>query len=227
VLPWVTSDNQKKKNQYTQDLEELQSFGPIRLTFPGLLKIARKVPLPLFGKVAAAALRVRQYARDSVNRYCALVESKGDMAPRTLFTRLWQDRELSFDDVRNEAQAYIIAGSDTTAVTLTYLVYAVCANESIRKQLLDELATLPEDFTDKDVRKLTYLDQVINETLRMYSSAANSLPRAVPPEGATLAGYRIPGGTVASSQAYSLHRRADIFEDPHKFDSTSYATVHC
>ncbi|KIW16435.1 hypothetical protein PV08_06487 [Exophiala spinifera] len=213
-----------EKNQFTRDLEQLAGFQPFRTTFPSLVKLARYLSLPFFGKIAAAGRRIGQYAQASIDRYHSLLQRTDEKAPRTLFTKIWLDNELSPDDIRNEAQAYIVAGSDTTAVTLTYLVYSVCRNESVRKKLLEELASLPEDFRDKDLRNLSYLDQVITETLRLNAPVAVSLPRAVPPEGARLAGYDIPGGVTVSTQAYTLHRLKDIFEDPLRFNPDRWAT---
>jgi cytochrome P450 len=205
-----------QKNQYTRDLEQLAGFQPFRTTFPSLVKLARHLSLPFFGRVVAAGRRIGQYAQASVDRYHSLLHNSGEKAPRTLFTKIWAMNELSPDDIRNEAQAYIVAGSDTTAVTLTYLVYNVCKHESVRQKLLEELTSLPEDFRDADLRKLRYLDQVITETLRLNAPVASRLPRAVPPEGARLAGYDIQGGITVSTQAYTLHRLKDIFEDPHR-----------
>lgn len=53
--------------------------------------------------------------------------------------------------------------------------------------------------------------QVINEALRLHSAVPSALPRRVPPEGATLGGYYIPGGTTVSTQAYTLHRHRELF----------------
>lgn len=191
------------------------------------MKLARYLSLPFFGEIAAAGRRIGQYAQASIDRYHSLLQNSDEKAPRTLFTKIWAYNELSPDDIRNEAQAYIVAGSDTTAVTLTYLVYNVCKNDSIRQKLLEELASLPKDFRDKDLRNLPYLDHVATETLRLNAPVAASLPRAVPPEGARLAGYHIPGGITVSTQAYTLHRLKDIFEDPHRSDSQTRLLTTC
>lgn len=120
---------------------------------------------------------------------------------------------MTATDMQHEAQNYIVAGSDTTAYTLTCLVYAVCKNPGVRDTLATELSTLPEGFTERDTRPLRYLDQVINEALRVYPSVG-ALPRRVPPEGAEFGGYPIPGGVTVSTQIYSLNRDEEIFPEP-------------
>ena len=117
-------------------------------------------------------------------------------------------------DLVVEVQSFITAGTDTTAVTLTYLVWAVCQDKPIQEKLVHELQSLPEAWAYADIRELPYLDHVINEALRCYGAAPGALPRDVPAGGANLAGHHIPAGTVVSTQNYSLHRDPGIFPDP-------------
>ncbi|KAJ5401140.1 hypothetical protein N7465_011629 [Penicillium sp. CMV-2018d] len=117
-----------------------------------------------------------------------------------------------------EAQGYIVAGSDTTAVTLTYLTYAVCGNRRIRDKLVAEVTALSEPIHDNDIRNLPYLNMVISETLRIYTAVPFGLPRSVPSEGASFNGYFLPSGATVSTQSYSLHRDPTIFPDPYTFN---------
>jgi cytochrome P450 len=164
---------------------------------------------------------MRQYAVESLQRYQRLVTVDPNNVKPTLFTKVFkagEEDKLSFDEIRNDAHSFIIAGSDTTANTLTYLIWSVCKNPMIRDTLVDELRGLPDDFEDKDVRLLVYLNRVIDETLRLHSSVPSGLPREVPVGGAELAGYYFQARTVVSAQAYSLHRNPEVFARPDEFD---------
>lgn len=156
--------------------------------------------------------RTREYSRQSLNRYKAIVAENPSNPKPTLFTKLLNDKRFGMTDhdIINDAESYIVAGSDTTMYILTSLVYSVCKNPKIRDTLAGELATLPDNFTDKDARSLKYLDQVISEALRVYPPVAG-LPRSVPPEGAEFAGYPIPGGVTVTTQIYSLNRDENLF----------------
>lgn len=190
---------------------------PIRTTFPTLVKLAMILPLPYFKAAARIGPEVFQYAVDCVSRYKVLLDSNPD-PKKTLFTKLFgKGKEgMSDMDITFEAQSYITAGTDTTATTLTYLVYAVCSDEEIRDKLAAELEPLSETLVHADTLSLPYLNAVVNETLRMYSPAPSALPRVVPSEGASLAGQQIPGGATVSTQVYSLHRDPTIFTDPER-----------
>ncbi|KAL1857604.1 hypothetical protein Daus18300_010244 [Diaporthe australafricana] len=109
-----------------------------------------------------------QFAEDSLKRYQKLVEKHLENPPPTLFTKLFKGEEeeiLAMKEIRDEAKIYILAGSDTTALTLTYLVWAVCRDSAIRVRLAGELANLPAGFGDAELRHLPYLNQVIDESL--------------------------------------------------------------
>lgn len=141
-----------------------------------------------------------------------------------MFTKLYKAGEegLHDEEIRNEARAYIIAGSGTTANTLTYLIWSVCRDEELKERLVTELATLPPNFADKDLLNLSLLNSIIQEALRLYSAAQAGLPRAIPSDGATFCGYWIPPGLVAVTQAYTLHRDTKAFPQPLKFDPSRW-----
>lgn len=142
-----------------------------------------------------------------------------DIVKPSLFTKLFNANEdtMSRAEIVANAQTYIIAGSDTTAHSLTYLTWAVCMDEAVKTKLVDELRSLPEEFSDADLKRLRYLDQVILETLRCYAAAPAMLPRDAPSGGREIDGYFVPGGTVVQTQAYCMHRNSDVFPDPYRY----------
>lgn len=127
-----------------------------------------------------------------------------------------EDEGLHPHEIRDEAQGFIVAGSDTTANSLAWLIWLVCGHEDVRTELLSSLNTLPEGYTDEHLRGLPYLAQVIEETLRLYGAAPRELPRTVPKGGSECGGYHIPAGYTVSTQAWTLHRDRNIFPDPSK-----------
>ncbi|KAJ5087693.1 hypothetical protein N7456_011309 [Penicillium angulare] len=209
----------RQKNQYTKDLESISSLQPIKTTFPNMVDIARRLPIPIFQKAGQTTNRMVSYAVQSLDRYAAHVAENPENPKPSLFTKLLDSEKsgMSRLEIIREAQDYIVAGSDTTAVTLTYLVYSVCRDFRVRDRLVAELVSLPQPIEDKDLRELPYLSCVITETLRLHTAVPFGLPRAVPVEGATLKDTFIPGGATVSTQSYSLHRDPGIFAEPERF----------
>ncbi|KAI1386652.1 cytochrome P450 [Hypoxylon trugodes] len=217
-----------KKNQYAKDIAVMGSLLPLRGAFPTLIWLAAYLPLfPELRDVGIMRQRIVEYGIKRTDKYLQLVEDGG--AKRTLFSSLVhkvgsQNEELSREDITTEAQSYITAGTDTTAVTLTYLIYAVSRQKDVHDRLLREIQALPAEFNHRDLRNLPYLNCVIDETLRLYGAASGALPRIVPKEGGQLGGYYVPGGAVVSTQNYTIHRDEEIFPDPEKFDPSRWET---
>ncbi|KAI0466042.1 cytochrome P450 [Xylaria cf. heliscus] len=216
-----------KMNQYVADLQTAGAMSSYRSAFPGLMRFSVRfgIPLPFIGKAKAFNMRVKNYATASLQRHRDLVEKEGPDARPTVFSKVYKaqgDENITPDEVRNNAQAYIIAGSDTTSNTLDYLVWSVCREPEIKSRLLKNLELLPDGFTYDDLRHVPYLDYVIDETLRRYSAVPAGLPREVPEGGAELCGYHIPAGYTVAAQNYSLHRDPTAFPDPEKFDPSRW-----
>lgn len=223
-----------EKTEYARDIAEMGAMLPLRGAFPTLILLAKYLPsslFPFFHNVALSRQRVVAYSNDRMQRYLELADENPSAVKRTLFASLLKDGTkgmgLSDRDITVESQSYITAGTDTTAVTMTYFVYAVCSNEPIRAKLIKELETLPADFTHRHVRDLPYLNCVLEETLRLWGATQGAMPRVVPPEGVTLGGYRLPRGVIVSTQNYSLHRDEEAFPDPHVCVNAQYTSFAC
>lgn len=148
-----------------------------------------------------------QRSQEMLSKHRDQVMADPDNLPPSLFARLLAGQEnienLDPLEVVSNAVTFMANGTDTTANTLTYLVWCVCRHPEVRVQLLEELEELPDGFDDRHLRRLSCLNQVIEETLRLYPAVAGGLLRTVPPSGAEIAGHWIPGGTTVSCQAYS------------------------
>ncbi|PWY94044.1 cytochrome P450 [Aspergillus sclerotioniger CBS 115572] len=215
-----------KKNQYIKDLELTGMLAGIRASFPIVATLAAFLPLPFLREVNDSRARTVKCAIELINRYKQLLAADPINVKPTLFTKLYNAGKEGLPDseIRDDADDFIVAGSDTTAITLTYLTWAVCKAPAIRQALVAELAALPDQFSDKDLRDLPYMNQVIDETLRLYPAVPCDLHRIVPSQGATLGGHWVPGGSNVTTQLWSLHRDPDVFAHPERFDPSRWAS---
>ncbi|KAI1871900.1 hypothetical protein JX265_005886 [Neoarthrinium moseri] len=197
--------------------EAVAKLNGLRTTFPFLVKLSYYVPIPFISEAVNNRKRLLQYSETSLGRHYRIVEEEGEDAKPTLLSKLYKAGEdgLSFKEIRANAQSYI-------ANTLTYLVYNVCKHPEVKTKLVDELQGLPDDFDYNDVKSLPYLNQVIEETLRLYSSVPGGLPRMVTKEGAEFNGHFIPGGYTVSVQPYSMHRNPDVFPEPMEYNPSRW-----
>jgi cytochrome P450 len=94
----------------------------------------------------------------------------------------------------------MIAGSDTTAIslsaTLYYLLKTPRCLEKLRTEILEfqEQGRLSKSPTFKESQDMPYLQAVIKEALRMHPATGLPLERVVPEGGATISGTFFPEG---------------------------------
>ncbi|EKG17123.1 Cytochrome P450 [Macrophomina phaseolina MS6] len=117
----------------------------------------------------------------------------------------------------------IFAGSETTGISLSAAFYYLLKHPSVYRRLMEELDEAVRNGTIVDrengavtwqeAQKLPYLDAVVQETFRMHPAAGLMLERVTPPQGITVCGQFIPGGTIVGCNAWVLHRRPEVFGD--------------
>ncbi|KAL4942583.1 hypothetical protein BDV06DRAFT_235320 [Aspergillus oleicola] len=111
----------------------------------------------------------------------------------------------------------VFAGSDTTAIALSSIVFHHSANPSCLGKLREEINTAAEEGRVSDPiifvesQSLPYFQAVVKEGLRINSSVGLPLVRVVPPGGATLCGKFFPAGTVVGIDPWVAHHNRSIF----------------
>jgi cytochrome P450 len=108
----------------------------------------------------------------------------------------------------------VAAGGDTTASTLTAIIYFVLKEPNVKANLCRELreANLSTPVTFKQARELPYLNAVINEGMRLRPAIGLLLERVVPETGLILNDGRfIPKGNKVGINPYVIHQNEDIF----------------
>ena len=140
--------------------------------------------------------------------------------------------------IASELMDHLVAGTETTAWTLAYLMLELSQRPKLQSSLRGELLSLsppilyPARTTDnggstarealpspRAIDALQLLDAIVLETLRLHAPVGGSQPRTTPssnPQSPTLLlDYRnIPPRIRVSAQAYSLHRNPEVFPDP-------------
>lgn len=114
----------------------------------------------------------------------------------------------------------MIAGTETTATLLSGATYYLLRNPQYLNRLQSELRqnfTKVADLKLEPLAKLTYLEAVLKESLRMYPPVPIGLPRVSPPGGMQVGEYFVPEGTVLAIHQLSTYRHPDNFKDAEKF----------
>ncbi|KZP20533.1 cytochrome P450 [Athelia psychrophila] len=137
--------------------------------------------------------------------------------------KLTTDKTVLRDEILN----ILIAGRDTTASTLTFVIYLLATNPAVLVRLREEVLTrvgASARPTYDDIREMKYLRAVINETLRLFPSVPFNVRESV--HETTWASPNpnekplyIPAKTTCVYSVFAMHRRTDLWgPDALEFD---------
>jgi cytochrome P450 len=115
----------------------------------------------------------------------------------------------------------IIAGSDTTAVSLSSVIYYLLTTPKALSKLrteITELGLAHRRVTFKDSQEMPLLQAVIKEGLRMHPATGLPLWRVVPEGGLSIGEHWFPPGTNLGLNSWVAHYDKSVFgEDAHIF----------
>jgi cytochrome P450 len=133
-------------------------------------------------------------------------------------------RRMNTAELRDNLLTFIVAGHETTALTLAWSLY-LCAHDTgvqdrARAEVLDVIGQ-GGTATGADVEKLPYVRQIIDEALRLYPPAAMVSRTARAAD--TLCDRRIDPGDTVILPIYALHRNRLLWDEPDAFRPERFA----
>ena len=147
----------------------------------------------------------RKMSDEKVERRLALGSApNGRNDFMTYILRHNDEKGMSHAEILGNSEGFLVAGSETTATTLSGLTYYLSTNPAAFERLQQEVRTAfptERDITMLSTAQLKYLHACIEETLRIYPAAAETPPRVSP--GEYVNGKYIPKG-VSLSRTHSL-----------------------
>ncbi|MGW3071749.1 cytochrome P450 [Kitasatospora sp. NPDC001132] len=173
--------------------------------------------------------RARQDLREITRRLIAEHRTAGtdrhDLLSTLLAATDEDGRSLSDAEIHEQVLTFLLTGVETTAATLSWAWTLLAANPAVRSRLHAELDTVLDGrpARHEDLPALPLTARIVSETLRLYP------PPWILSRTATtdteLGGHPVPAGTTLLFSPYLLHRRADLFPRPHRFDPDRWLTT--
>ncbi|KAF4832790.1 Pisatin demethylase [Colletotrichum tropicale] len=221
-------DDGKDPQGIMKAIENLTSLSTIMGLYPGIYPLVFATLQPRSqGKDAKGTAFVMQYSDEQI----ALSQGVDKLpeGPQNFIAKLVQLQKERPEAFTNEAIrltgfANIAAGSDTTSITLSALIYHLSRNPAIMQKLRKELAdgeadgSVSNPIVFREASMQPYLQAVIKETIRIHPAAGLTLPRVVPEGGRQLAGSFFPADTVVGINPWVAHHNEEVFgRDAHLF----------
>lgn len=114
-----------------------------------------------------------------------------------------------------------LAGHETTANTLSFTTYLLAKHPDVQQKVWNEIKTnnldvKTEPVTIRDLNSLSYMDNVIKESLRIFPVATIVIKRCS--EDTRIGDLFIPAKTSIATNIFSGHRMEKYFKDAEKFN---------
>jgi cytochrome P450 len=192
---------------------ELGSRG--RMLLPPILRL-----LP-----TADNLRYRRAARQLDDIVYGLIHqrrSNGETADDLLYELLQaQDKgggAMSDEQLRDEVMTLLLAGHETTAVSLSWTWYLLAQYPEVEKKLWSELRRTLNGRSPRvqDLSRLPYTERVVKEAMRLYPPAWAIVRNSL--KDCEIGGYLVPTGATVMMSQWVMHRDPRYYDQPERFN---------
>jgi cytochrome P450 len=182
------------------------------------------VRFPVPGGRWAKGLRGRKVLESFLTGF---LQSKRGGDGDDLFSALCQvtsedGHQFTDEDIINHMIFLLMAAHDTSTITTSTIAYYLAKNPGWQERVREEsLALGSKTLGYDDIDKLTSLDLVMRESLRLVSPVPALARRAV--KDTVILGHFIPRGTLVSAGIGFTHHLPEYWPEPDRFDPERFA----
>ncbi|KAK8192010.1 putative cytochrome P450 [Phyllosticta capitalensis] len=197
-------------------------FGTLK-PVPWVLNFLMAIPGATgeFGRYAA-------WCRNLVEEKKELLKTEKAGEPNDILTHFLKAKEekarygaKTNEALGEESRAIVVAGADTTSITLTNAFYYLALNPEPYRQLQATLDAIfpggPSTFEYDGVRDVPLLEGIINESMRLKPPVPSGNPRETPAGGIQIGEQWVPGGVNIVIPQWVVQRDERYFEQADKF----------
>ncbi|RDH36020.1 cytochrome P450 [Aspergillus welwitschiae] len=200
-------------------------IGQIPAVHPWLMGsrvVAKVLEMQPFFDIPNPLRTIVEYTQECMEQYNQKSASDHDGRPDFLSwlqAQEVQGKPMSHRDMINHLSNNLLAGSDTTAISLRAIIYYLVKSPRVYRNLqkeideADQAGKLSRYVAYGECLELEYLQAVIKEAMRCHPGVSFPLERVVPEGGADLCGVHLAAGTVVGINPAVLHHDTSIFGD--------------
>ncbi|KAI8050504.1 cytochrome P450 [Syncephalis plumigaleata] len=210
-------DEKREQHPIIQWMNSRLLYGSFKIIFGKLFS------MNMLPKLAKNIKDLDDYALQAI----AKRRKQGDLGRKDTLQQLIESvdeatgERLTDQSIMSEVLLLMIAGTDTTALTMTWTMNFLLQYPETFKRLAEEVRSFYPDpdtrIAYKDVLSMKYLDAVLHESMRIRPIAPHGMPRIIAEGGTMLDGYFVPGGTTVMVSIGVMHMNEEVFPEPHVF----------
>jgi cytochrome P450 len=213
--------------QYGSAMRRMLTEYGLRYAKPHLFDMVLPPSIPTLRDLRRRRFQRRWMALMAEIMQARIAEPAAD-TPRDLFDLLLAARDpetghgFSPDQLRDQIATMILAGHETTAVTLFWSLVLLAGAPDEQQRVAEEARDI-EITPDNAMAAMPHLVRtraVISEALRLYPPAFALAREAIGPD--RVGSIEIPRGTVLLIAPWVLHRHRKLWRDPDAFDPSRF-----
>jgi cytochrome P450 len=184
-----------------------------------ILGLPRWLPRPNGKSMRAHENRLRETVAELVRTRRAATEAGDDLLARlSSAADAESGRSMSDDRLADNILLFLMTGTETYAFSLTWTLYLISQSPEWESRMVQEIERVAGSgpITSAHVEHLTIVQQVLNESLRLFPIVPMIIRDIV--DDIEFEGISIPAGTIGIIPIYAIHRHRTYWEDPDRFD---------
>ncbi len=178
----------------------------------------RYLPLPFLIRVRRAVRQLDEVVYRIIRERRESESDKGDLLSMLMSARDEDGSRMTDRQLRDEVMTFLLAGHETTALSLSWAWYLLSENPEAENKLHHELGRVlgGKNPSFEDLPRLCYTEAVVKESMRLYPPAW-SLARTAA-EDFEIGGYLVPAGSNVVMSQWIMHRDPRFFPSPVQCD---------
>ncbi|RZB61437.1 Receptor-like protein 33 [Glycine soja] len=228
----VKRKTRMKSNENEPSGEEQEKFrSNFKIISSSFASLPFKLPGTAFHRGIKARDRMYEMLDSTISRRRSGQEFQQDFLGSLVMKHSKEDGEedenkLTDKQLKDNILTLLVAGHDTTAAALTWLIKFLGENPIVLEQLREEHRQIVinrksgTDHTWAEVNNMPYTAKVISETLRRATILPWFSRKAS--QDFEIDGYKIKKGWSVNLDVVSIHHDPEVFPDPEKFDPSRF-----
>jgi cytochrome P450 len=150
------------------------------------------------------------------------VGGRTDILSMLVDARDERGEQMGEEELLDETFTLLMAGHETTATSLAWVVWHLLSHPEVVAELRAELGRVTggEPLDPQHVPQLHYLDAVIKESMRLTPVATHVARQVNRP--VRIGGIDLSVGTTVAAAIYLTHRHPDLWREPERFDPARF-----
>ncbi|MGH9397110.1 MAG: cytochrome P450 [Terriglobia bacterium] len=183
-----------------------------------LLPALRYLPTPVNVRYRLAARRLERVVDEIIQQRRASRQDGDDLLSLLLRARDENPDGMPRSLLRDQVMTLLLAGHETTALTLCWTFYLIALHPLVEHRLEAEIRDVLGDRPPGalDIPSVPYAERIVKESLRLYPPAYAMVRVAL--RDIEIGGYVVPQGASVIMSQWIVHRDPRFYADPASFD---------